>query len=383
MKTTILSTAIYFILFTSVMCAQTNNKQLANPFLIEIDPMERLLLVNFESDPDTLYVGFEPQVFDDDINGMGHLVIGWRVDGKVDVYHEPGLRLDKEKYDIAGKGLANMIERTMPSASFEINDFGVQADYRFYDIHNREIVIQIAESNHRKRKPFGLLAPMGDAAESPSAMPLVLLHDFYFVRKKHTEAVVLINDKQHQIDHLPVPIDRTRMTFVRYSPKPLIATFNPAFDGKLPYIEVFAGAEKVLSGGNDVLLVWKEGKPYIRSISFNNETHPVELRFKDPFPDILTLQDNTSLQGRFEIEADRSTGRIAGHYKVDKQGGQTSIVLIPSGGWKPRPNKLSLRFLYTVAGVFKKWPATYQWTATVRDQDDGSHHMVSGWKRIR
>jgi hypothetical protein len=47
-----------------------------NPFCIDIDPMERLLLVNFEKDPDTIYIGFEPQVFDDPINGRGHLVIG-------------------------------------------------------------------------------------------------------------------------------------------------------------------------------------------------------------------------------------------------------------------------------------------------------------------
>jgi hypothetical protein len=77
------------------------------PFRIDVDPMERLLLINFEKDPDSLYLGFEPQVFNDPINGSGHLVIGWRVDGKVDVYHQPGLKLDPEKYDIAGKGLAN------------------------------------------------------------------------------------------------------------------------------------------------------------------------------------------------------------------------------------------------------------------------------------
>ena len=162
----------------------------------------------------------------------------------------------------------------------------------------------------------------------------------------------------------------------------LIATFNPAFDGELPYQAALDGTERVRSGGKDVILVWKDGNPFISSITFNNETHPVELRFKDLFPDLLTLADNTSLKGRFEIEADRSTGRITGHYTVEKQGEQTRIVLIPSGGWRPRPDKLSLRFLYAVAGVFKKWPATYEWTATVRVQDDGSYHMVSGWKRI-
>ena len=114
---------------------------------------------------------------------------------------------------------------------------------------------------------------MGDAAENPSAMPLVLLHDFYFVRRKETEAEVSINGKQHQIDNLPVPMDGTRMTFIRYSPRPLIATCNPGFDGELPY-------------------------------------------------------------------------------------------------------------LAAVAGVFKKWPATYEWNATISETSDDTYHMVSGWKRI-
>lgn len=32
-----------------------------NPFALSVDPMERLLLVNFEKDPDSTYIGFEPQ----------------------------------------------------------------------------------------------------------------------------------------------------------------------------------------------------------------------------------------------------------------------------------------------------------------------------------
>ncbi|WP_439482765.1 hypothetical protein [Cyclobacterium plantarum] len=50
-----------------------------NPFTIEIDPI--ILFVNFENDPDGVYIGFEPQVFDDTLNGKGNLIIGWRLDG--------------------------------------------------------------------------------------------------------------------------------------------------------------------------------------------------------------------------------------------------------------------------------------------------------------
>jgi hypothetical protein len=72
----------------------TPRDRLFTPFGLHIDPMERLLLINIEDDPDELYVGFEPQVFDDDAHGRGMLVIGWRVDGRVDVYHQPTLSLD-------------------------------------------------------------------------------------------------------------------------------------------------------------------------------------------------------------------------------------------------------------------------------------------------
>lgn len=124
------------------------------PFLIDIDPMEKLLLVNFEKDPDSIYVGFEPQSFNDDVNGVGHLIIGWRTDKKVDVYHQKSLNLDPSKYRIAGSGLNEMIPIDMDKAFYEVSDFGVQAHYKFKDVSGRAVEIAITESNSKKRKPF-------------------------------------------------------------------------------------------------------------------------------------------------------------------------------------------------------------------------------------
>lgn len=357
---------------------------LLNPFNVAIDPMERLLMVTFEKDPDSLYFCFEPQVFDDTINGKGHLVIGWRHDGKVDVYHEPGLSMDSNKYDIAGKGLANMIEREMPFAFSEINNFGLQAHYEFQDVLNRRVVIKVDEKNPKKRKPFGLLAPMGGIAENPSSMPMVLLRDFYFVRKKHSQIEISINGRQHQIDNLPMPlpIDGTKMTFGRYCPEPLIATLNPAFIGELPFISLEYGVERHFTENAHFYLVWNEKKPSIKRIVFQNDIHPVELRFNTPFPDINLLENNTCVEGRFEIEAYQNTGRIIGQYTVVKTDGLITIEMIPSKGWKPRPTKLSLRILFTFGKIFKKWPATYKWTSIIQQKSDGTYFMKSAWERI-
>jgi len=367
----------------SLTARNPDGASLINPFRIDVDPMERLLLVNFEGDPDETYVGFEPQVFDDAVHGSGHLVIGWRQDGRVDVFHQPSLTLAADKYDIAGKGLAHMVEREFSAATYEVDDFGVQAHYEFQDTHNRTVVINISEQNPRKRRPFGLLAPMGSAAEAPSSLPLVLLHDFYFVRKRHTTLEISIGGRRHQPDSLPVPMDGTRMTFTRYSPEPLIAKLNPAFDGELEPLEVQAGEAEVQWEDHVLALDWSGGSPAIKRITRKNATYPVDLRFDRAFPDVRSLETNTSLEGRFEIEGHPSTGRIVGTYTVCKTNDQTTIVMIPKPGWKPRPTKLSLRFLYTVAGVFGKWPTTYRWTAILRGQENGVHSMHSQWRRTQ
>ena len=353
-----------------------------NPFKINIDPMERLLLLNFEKDPDALYIGFEPQVFEDNIHGKGHIVIGWRADGRVDVYYQRSLKLDPSTYDIAGKGLADMVETEFTAASYEVNDFGVQAYYEFNTIDNRPVLIRISEQNPRKRKPFGLLAPMGDAAENPSAMPLVLLNDFYFIRKNNTEAKISIDGKLHKLDELPVPMDGTRMFYARYSTEPLIATINPACDDELKPFEIEHQQRVASLEDQDIELEWLEDKPYIRRITQKNGVHPVTVSFKGAFPDIRFLKNNTVFSGEFEIKGHPSTGKIGGNYKVEKNDA-IKIRIIPAKGWEPIPTKLSLRLMYSVAKIFKKWPTTYEWTAHIQESGNGVYHMRSRWDRKR
>jgi hypothetical protein len=66
---------------------QNHRGNFVTPFNLEGSPTERLLLINFEHDPDEVYVGLEPQVFDHPSTGSGLLVIAYRKDGKIDIYH--------------------------------------------------------------------------------------------------------------------------------------------------------------------------------------------------------------------------------------------------------------------------------------------------------
>ncbi len=367
--------------FAKIKVADDKPHEILFPLSIEIDPMEKLLLVNFEKDPDSIYVGFEPQVFDDTINGNGHLIIGWRVDKKIDVYHQKSLKLDVSKYSIAGAGLNKMIPVDMEIALFEVNDLGVQAHYKFRDMQDRVVEISIREKNQRKRKPFGLLAPMGDAATNPTSLPMVLLHDFYFVRKNNTEIKVSINDTSHELDNLPMRMDWQEMTFARYSPKPLIATLNPEQNGVLDGLKPLVGQETFQKGDITYEIEWADQTASIKSMSIMNNIHPLTINFSPAFQCLNTIPANSQLRGTFSITGHESVGRIAGEYGIRSGEESAQIRVVPSEGWKPKTTKFSTWFLFTVAKVFKKWPTTYQWDAKVHKRPDGLWQMQSKWMR--
>lgn len=351
-----------------------------HPFRIDIDPMERLLLINFEKDPDSLYVGFEPQVFLSSEGVEQHLVIGWRSDGRVDVYHQPGMAIDPAKYDIAGKGLAHLIPTDFDPAYFEITDPGVQAHYYFRDLHGRVIHFYISEKNRSHRKPFSLLAPMGQAATSPSAMPLIFLFDFYFVRKTHTAFTILVDGNQRTPDALPLPMDGRNMQFTRYSAKPLIATLNPAVSD---FIHPVTGPPASISSKGHTLELEHEGTGYgLRSFTRENNINPLRMAFDPPFPNMLSNGQVERQNGQFVLYGHPSAGYISGSYQVRFSERKVQITLHPDGGWYPQPDKWSLRFLYAVGSAFRDWPKAYVWDATLEEKENGRYFMRSGWKKM-
>ncbi|WP_245889442.1 hypothetical protein [Cecembia rubra] len=348
------------------------NLPLYLPFSLHVDPMEKLLLVNFEKDPDRVYIGFEPQYFKDPENGEGLLVIAWRKDMHIDVYHESTLFPDPSKFDIAGKGLGCMQVVEFQKKKFEIFDNGVSVDIAFTDKFQRKIQVLISESNAKKRKPFGLLAPMGDAASNPSSMPLVFLYDFYFVRRNQTLFNVIIDNREHHPDKLPIPMDGAWMYFVRYSPDPFIVTFNPAQAGKIyPVLESEYVIELEKNGN---------GKE-IKSLKKTTKGHQISLTFFPAFPQFNLIQDGIMTTGKFEIMAEESTGKVKGTYRIKTEEGKVHISINPDAGWEPKADRLSLKFLYAFAKTFKNWPKSYEWSATLKEEN-GNWHMDSHWKKL-
>lgn len=353
---------------------------LVSPFNLNIEPMERLLLLNFDDDPDEVYLGFEPQVFDDDVHGQGLLVIGWRVDGYVDVYYQPSLRLEAANYSIAGQGLANMVVRPMEGARFEITPSGVDADIRFDDLLGRPVELRVLEHSAKAPRPFSLLAPMGSAAASPHALPLVFLHEFYFVRRANSELSLKVDGRNHQSPSLPVLLDGSRVHFVRYAGDPLITTWNTSHDGPLVALEPRDGLQ-AYGQGVHYDLTENHGQLEIQRMRAQYKVHEVAIEFSPAFPNLLNLREGATAEGAFRITAGAGIGRVAGTYQLERHGDEVNVQVTPSGGWQPDERKWSVRLMYRLVPAFTDWPKTYHWTATLDVAEVEHISMRSSWAR--
>lgn len=349
------------------------------PFNLFVQPMEALILVNIEQDPDSLYVGFEPQLFDDPAGGTGMLVIAYRADGRVDVYHQPGVHATNNDYSIVGQGLAHLVERDMDDAYFSLNPVGIDLYFAFADIHGRSVAVSVRENASRAARPFGLLAPLGSGTAKPPYLPVFLMHDFYFLRRKGTEYEVRIDGRSHKLDRLPLPLDRQRMLFTRYSPDPLIVGWNADKEGPLDVL-ASVGATLTLDGATYDLAL-NDGHPEIASMRAGNERREVAIHFRPAFPNVASLRDRARAEGRFVIAGDPTTGFISGTYTIERTGRHIDIAIHPAGGWTPNERRLTLRFIYTANRWFRTWPADYEWTARISRPEAAPPTIVSGWSR--
>jgi hypothetical protein len=352
-----------------------------SPFSLEADRMERLLLISFERDPDSVYIGFEPQVFDTSGKGKGLLVIGWRKDGRVDVYHQPTLRLSREQYDIVGKGLADLVERPFEDAHFEIRPQGVDLQIIFEDTQGRPITLRIRETNSSQRKPFSLLGPFPSSTENAPSLPLALLYDFYFVRRSGTDVEITIDGKQHKPDPLPALIDGSRVYFMRYSADPYILTWNEAYNGPLMPVQA-AGAGTFEDGDVIYDLIESGGHLVIDAMRPAGAHHDVRFRFNPPFPDVTRLRDGAQVSGDFTIDLGPSMGQIEGVYRAHRSGSQVHIQVHPAGGWRPGVRKWSVRLIFRLVPLFRNWPKTYRWAATIDLSQGQLPLMTSRWERV-
>jgi len=348
-----------------------------SPFNLIIDDMERLILVNFEKDPDEHYNILEFQQACDKNEKRSFLVIAYRNDGAADVYHQAD-------YPFASQAsILNDVKffvSPLENAKFEIKPDSLEVYFSFQDKMGREIKVKVNELRREKKQPFSLLAPVGVISRNPTSLPVYSLNEMSFTNQKHTQIDIEINNRKHKPDAFPLPLDFSKNYFTRYSADTFNVDWNRNYDG--PLNPLFPINNKAEAQGTTYELINNNGHYEIKCMSTKNKEHNLDINFSPPIPDIACLKEDFSSDGNFTITTDKTPGTLSGVYFLKRLGDEISIKIHPKYGWQPNERRLILKFLFLFIKVFKQWPKSYVWNAKIKLDSSNLPMMKSSWKRI-
>lgn len=345
-------------------------RQVALPFRVGLDPMERLLIATFKGDPE--FEGFEPQVFDDAVNGKGMRVLRYRKDGKVDIYWQPGVQVDRSTFNI-GAGIGDFEETAIEPAHFEITERGVDLHVVFTDAQGRRVELRVHEDTPGKRG-FPLLAPVGTEIEKPTQLFLVFMPDIDLVRRTGSEVIARIGDRTLRPASLPILLSGYRVWFIHYVTRPSIGTLNPPMTRPV-LVELPAPGSVDVDG----MTVVADGNRSVTRISAGQEPCRVEVDFLPGFPNLLDLPAGASAAGRWSIRI-AGVSITGGSYSASREGDRVAVALDVTKRWKPSGLPTSMELFTRVVRTFRNWPTTYRWRGVI---ELGAAPTLSGtWERV-
>jgi hypothetical protein len=333
------------------------------PVTLRVDTMAAML--NCELPEHPIYDSVELQWFDDDVHGTGMLAfLCRRADRRVDYYPQPGLRLDRSGYQIAG-GTGAWVETTFEAARLEVTDDGVAADACFTDIDGRRIEIRVNDRDGRPRRRGRLLAPVSAATEQPEVLLLVWLPGFDLVRATGNHPVVRIDGEDATIGRIPGGrIHRRHL--VKYTAPLCTVEVNPEHDGPLPI------------AGDGFTVETTRDETALEALLANHAGHQARLTLDPPMPDLMALDDGDVATGRWHVGIDeqRLTG---GTWTLARTGDVVSVGMDADESWRPRRLPLLMRIVTTIVPVFRRWPTTYRWRGSVELGPPA--RMTTRWER--
>lgn len=334
------------------------------PFSLTVSPIARFLNLELADDP--TYDGLELQWFDDDVHGTGMLAfLSRRSDRRVDYYLQRGLRLDPAGYRIGG-GTGAWLETDFDVARLEIAEDGVDAELRFTDVDGRAVVVRVDDRDGRPRRRGRLLAPVGAGVERPTSLLLVWLSGFDLVHVTGTRPTIRIGGREAATGRLP-GARLHRRHLIKYAAPLCAVEINRSQDG--PVVPVDAGQRLELT----------PDRSGITAVTAEQGGHRARVVLDPAFPDVRALPDGATREGRWQVAVDgvRVTGGV---WSAARSGDDVTLGLDETESWRPGSLPGLMRVVTTVVPVFRRWPTTYRWRASVHL--GAAPAMTSRWERI-
>jgi hypothetical protein len=336
--------------------------QLRCPLELQVWAVDRMLNFEIIDDPD--YEGLELQVFDDPAHGRGMIVLlKRRRDGRFDIYRQPGLTLDPELAQVGGE-LGAWVEADIDPARFDIGPDGVDVDVGFADLAGRVVRVRIDDRDGRRRRRGTLLAPVGSAIEQPVSLPLFVMGGCDLVRRAGPAFDLRIGGRTVRTGRLPGAwLHRRRL--VKYTADPTVVVVNRAHHG--PVLPARGGVEVAPRATG------------IAGLRADGGGHAAHLALDPALPDLVRLAPGARVQGAWRLSVDDDPAVVGGTWTAQRHQDRVKLVLDVTRGWRPKGLPPLMAAVTRAAPVFRTWPTTYRWTATVTLGDQPT--LRSSWER--
>jgi hypothetical protein len=318
------------------------------PLSLRVD--ELACMLNFELADHPVYDGGELQWFDDEVHGTGMLVFLSRRDGRrVDYYLQSGLRVDRGGYEIGG-GIGSWTEIDFEIGRLSVADDGVDAEVRFLDLDGRAVEVRVNDRDGRLRRPAGLLAPVSASIERPTSLLLVWMPRFDLLRTTGTLPVIRIAGVDVSTGRLPGR-GLHRRHLIKYAAPVVAVEVNRTHDGSLPAAPADQQVGLDVAGG-------------VREVTAEYAGHAARLLLEPELPDLAGLPDGSAASGRWLVEVDR-VRLTGGSWSTARSGDDVTVAMDVDERWTPGRLPWLMRLVTRVVPVFRRWPTTYRWRATV------------------
>ena len=119
----------------------------------------------------------------------------------------------------------------------------------------------------------------------------------------------------------------------------------------------------------------------IESLQVRTAGHRAGLVLQPALPDVARLQPGASATGAWRLDIDSSPAVVGGTWTVERRREQVDLVLDITRGWTPRGLPPLMAAVTRVAPVFRTWPTTYRWSATITLRDQSYRRLTTARPR--
>lgn len=344
---------------TSQARSDATNQQLLIPFALERAPIRRLLVIDIAHDP--ILRAIEPQLLELDDGTTTVVVIAYRRDGYVELYSQHGVKVDPSGYRL-DRGLLGPYSTSFEHATFAVTPAGLQLDVVFTAVDGRKIELHIHENLPDGRDHFPALAPVGGSFNTPEFFPLFWLPAMSFLPVHCTDTNVRIEGLPRAIRRLPIPFGGRRCLFARYDPDVAIWQVNPSRISQSARVFCTDAATQVL--GNMEVDVAGSGEDLaIETIRVRDGVHTSSIAFEPGLPDLARLPDSRLPCGTAAFSAG-GVVQLHADYAIRRTGGHVELSLDNVSPWRSHARRPLLALLFRLP-LFRRWPTTYTWHATL------------------